>query len=67
MEKIGFINEQFKKKIFNKIKLKKIYNYYGLVEQTGSIFVDCNKCGHFVTSTFSDIFIRDKKLNLAKN
>ena len=52
-------NKKFKKKLYEKLKLKKIYNYYGLVEQTGSIFIECEKCGCFFTSIFSDIIIRD--------
>ena len=67
LEKLKISNEQFKRQLFKKIKLKNIYNYYGLVEQTGSIFIECNKCGCFVTSVFSDIFIRDKKFNVIKN
>jgi phenylacetate-coenzyme A ligase PaaK-like adenylate-forming protein len=67
LEKLNINNEQFKKKLFNKIKIKNIYNYYGLVEQAGSIFIECKKCGHLVTSIFSDIFIRDREFNIVKN
>ena len=67
MEKLKISNEQFKRKLFKKTKLKNIYNYYGLVEQTGSIFIECNKCGYFITSVFSDIFVRDKKFNIVRN
>ena len=52
-------NHLFKKKLFDKFQLKNIYNYYGLVEQTGSIFFEC-KNGYFVCSIFSDVIIRDK-------
>ena len=58
-------NEIFKKKIFKKLNLKNVFNYYGLVEQTGSIFVEC-KCGYFITSNFSDVLIRDSSFNLLK-
>ena len=34
-----------------------------MVEQTGSIFFECSKCENFVTSIFSDVFIRDKNFN----
>ena len=44
-----------------------IYNYYGLVEQTGSIFIESKKCGYFHTSNFSDILIRDDNFQLVKN
>tara|TARA_B110001454_G_scaffold195091_1_gene197124 strand:- start:144 stop:1205 length:1062 start_codon:yes stop_codon:yes gene_type:complete len=60
-------NVTFKKKLLSKLSLKKVYNYYGLIEQTGSIFLECQKCGHFVTSIFSDILIRDKNFKLVNN
>tara|TARA_Y100000590_G_scaffold467660_1_gene647290 strand:+ start:374 stop:1438 length:1065 start_codon:yes stop_codon:yes gene_type:complete len=66
MEKLKISNKNFKKKLFDKFKIENIYNYYGLVEQTGSIFLEC-KYGYFVTSIFSDILIRDEKFQLAKN
>ena len=34
-----------------------IHDYYGMVEQTGSIYVEC-ECGHLHTSVFSDIICR---------
>ena len=67
LEKLKISNIVFKQKLFEKIKLNKIYNYYGLVEQTGSIFIESNKCGYFHTSIFSDILIRNKKFDTAKN
>ena len=67
LEKLKISNNLFKKKLFEKLKLVNIYNYYGMVEQTGSIFVECKKCQHFVTSIFSDILIRDEKFKLVKN
>ena len=67
MEKLKANNAIFKKKLVKKINLNKIYNYYGLVEQTGSVFIESKKCGYFHTSVYSDIFIRDKKFNVLKN
>ena len=51
MEKIKISNKIFKKKLLRQLGLANIHNYYGLVEQTGSIFVEC-KCGYFITSVF---------------
>ena len=48
-----------------KLSLKNIRNYYGLVEQIGSIFFEC-KCGYFIASNFSDIIIRDENLKIDK-
>ena len=39
----------------------------GMIEQIGSIFIECKKCEHLVTSIFSDILIRDEKFKLVKN
>jgi len=67
LEAIKIDNKEFKEKLSKKLKIKNIINYYGLVEQTGSIFFECTKCGCFVTSSYSDIIIRDKNLNVAKD
>ena len=57
----------FKKILYERYNFYKIINYYGLIEQVGSIFFECDK-GYFHTSVYSDIFIRDKYLNdLGKN
>ena len=45
-------------------KIKSIHSYYGMVEQTGSIFIEC-KYGYYHCSIFSEIFIRDGNLNLS--
>ena len=67
MEKIKISNKIFKKKLLDKITLKTIHNYYGLVEQTGSVFVESKKCGYFHASIFSNIFIRDNEFNIVPN
>lgn len=51
--------KNFNKLIKEKLNLFDIHDYYGMVEQTGSIFFECEK-GYFHTSFFSDIIIRDK-------
>ena len=48
-----------------KLGIKNIRNYYGLVEQIGSIFFEC-KCGYYIASNYSDIIIRDENLNICK-
>ena len=55
-------NAIFKKKIKKQLNIDKI-NYYGMVEQTGSIFFECEK-GFFHTSVFSEIIIRDINFNI---
>lgn len=34
-----------------------VHDYYGMVEQTGTIYMEC-ECGHLHTSAFSDVLIR---------
>jgi len=67
LEKIKISNAIFKNKLNNKIKLSRVHNYYGLVEQTGSIFVESNKCGYLHASAYSEIYIRDKNFNVLEN
>jgi len=38
----------------------KVYNYYGMAEQLGSVFVEC-EYGHMHCSNFSDVIIRRSK------
>tara|TARA_Y100000590_G_scaffold137114_2_gene157034 strand:- start:34037 stop:35062 length:1026 start_codon:yes stop_codon:yes gene_type:complete len=66
MEQKKINNYEFKKKIKAKYNINKIINYYGLVEQTGSIFLECYKCNHLITNSYSDIIIRKPNLNLCK-
>jgi phenylacetate-coenzyme A ligase PaaK-like adenylate-forming protein len=40
------------------ISRNRIYDYYGMVEQTGTIYMEC-EYGHLHTSNFSDVIIRD--------
>ncbi len=62
VEKLKVSRKLFNKKIQNKFNISRIHNYYGMVEQTGSIFFECH-CGYLTTSMFSDVIIRDKNFN----
>lgn len=53
-------NDSFKDSLHDLCGISNIYNYYGMVEQTGSIFMECEE-GHLHASIFSDIIIRDHK------
>lgn len=53
-------NDTFKRCIKEVTGVSKTYNYYGMVEQTGSIFMEC-EAGHLHCSIYSDIIIRDYK------
>lgn len=68
MEKMKISNKIFKEKLEEKHKIKKVINYYGLIEQTGSIFFECKECGTFSPSEYSEVLIRDKNFkSLPKN
>lgn len=49
---------QFKKLINDHLGIQSIHDYYGMVEQTGSIYTECDY-GHLHCSVFADIIIRD--------
>lgn len=66
MEKIKISNQNFKNSLKKKFGIKNIHNYYGLIEQAGSIFMEC-ECGNFICSIYSDIIIRDENLRVLKN
>tara|TARA_Y100000590_G_scaffold315178_1_gene356429 strand:- start:3586 stop:4638 length:1053 start_codon:yes stop_codon:yes gene_type:complete len=67
MESIKINNNKFKSLLNKKLKISEVYNYYGLVEQTGSIFLECKFCSCFVTSNFSEIIVRDANFNVLKD
>lgn len=51
-------NDTFKAKVKEVSGVETVLNYYGMVEQTGSIFMEC-PCGYLHASIFSDVIIRD--------
>ena len=57
--------DKFNLIINKKLGINTVYNYYGMVEQTGSIFLECEH-GFFHPSIFSEILIRNKNLDLCK-
>tara|TARA_B100000787_G_scaffold169995_1_gene163342 strand:+ start:1434 stop:2498 length:1065 start_codon:yes stop_codon:yes gene_type:complete len=65
MYKLRVTNNKFKTEIKSLLGLKQVYNYYGMMEQTGSVFLECEK-GYFHCSIFSDILIRNSNLRLSK-
>jgi hypothetical protein len=51
-------NEEFKKRLRDASGLHRIYNFYGMVEQVGSIYLE-GEDGYLYPPNFSDIIIRD--------
>ena len=66
IEKQKIRREKFNKLLNEKFNIKNVINYYGLVEQIGSIFFEC-RCGYFIASNFSEIIIRDENFNECKD
>jgi hypothetical protein len=56
----GLSNKQFKAALLDNFGIKKIHNYYGLVEQLGSIFFECS-AGYLHASDFSNVHILDNR------
>jgi hypothetical protein len=49
---------EFQERLKKVTGINRVHNYYGMVEQTGSIFMECEK-NHFHASVWSEIIIRD--------
>ena len=49
--------EEFHIRLQDVCGLKDIHDYYGMVEQTGCIYMEC-ECGHLHASVFSDVIVR---------
>lgn len=52
--------EEFHDRLKSVCGIDCIHDYYGMVEQTGSIYMQC-ECGHLHTSIFSDVIARRAK------
>lgn len=49
--------EEFHMRLKDVCDLNRIHDYYGMVEQTGCIYMQC-ECGHLHASIFSDVIVR---------
>lgn len=59
--------EEFKQALQSVCGIQRVHDYYGMVEQTGCIAMEC-EFGHLHTSNFSDIFVRNPiDFSLCKN
>jgi len=53
----GITKKDFKQALFEKAKIARVYDYYGMVEQASAIYMECDY-GHLHASTYSDLIIR---------
>lgn len=51
-------NEVFKTQAARLAGFDRVHNFYGMVEQTGSVFVEC-EAGHLHAPVFADVIFRD--------
>lgn len=58
LEALRVSDAEFKSGLRQATGLTKVHNYYGMVEQTGSIFVECEH-GRMHASNYSEVIIRD--------
>lgn len=58
LQEMAVDNTTFRQKLNERFGLKKIYNFYGMVEQVGSVFLE-NEEGYLHCPNFSDIIIRN--------
>ena len=49
--------KEFNKRLEDVCGLKAVHEYYGMVEQTGCIYMEC-ECGHLHASAYSDVIAR---------
>ena len=55
---LSVTNAVYKQGLLDTVGIKHVYNYYGLVEQVGSVFVEGTD-GYLSPPNFSDVIIRD--------
>jgi hypothetical protein len=51
-------NATFKQALVETCGIRRVHNFYGMVEQTGSVFMECEH-GRLHTSIFGDVIVRD--------
>ena len=50
--------ETYKRSLLEQVGIRRVYDYYGMAEQLGSIFVACEE-GHLHASIYSDVITRN--------
>ncbi len=48
----------YKKRLYDQFHISHVHNYYGMAEQTGCVYVECEE-GHLHASIFSDVIARN--------
>jgi hypothetical protein len=58
LEEMAISNQDFRRRFAEATGLKRIYNFYGMAEQVGSVFLEGDD-GYLYPPNFGDIIIRD--------
>ncbi|MGL4776849.1 MAG: acyl-protein synthetase, partial [Aeromonas veronii] len=58
LQHLAVDNPAFKARCREQLGLSRVYNFYGMVEQVGSVFVECEQ-GHLHAPLFADLLVRD--------
>ena len=53
-------HDEFHRRLREVCGIEHVHDYYGMVEQTGCIYMECD-CGHLHASIFSDVVVRNPK------
>ena len=51
-------NAEFRQSVADAIGITRVHNFYGMAEQVGSVFVECQQ-GHLHAPAFADVLVRD--------
>ena len=60
LTELAVSNEEFKARVKDRLGVSKVINYYGMAEQTGSLYFECEE-SYLHTTPFGHIIIRDFK------
>ena len=58
LQHLAVDNAAFKARCQQQLGLSRVHNFYGMVEQVGSIFVEC-EAGHLHAPALADVLVRD--------
>jgi acyl-CoA synthetase (AMP-forming)/AMP-acid ligase II len=58
LQEMAVSNAEFRRRFAEKTGLRRIYNFYGMVEQVGSIFLE-GEDGYLYPPNYADVIIRD--------
>ncbi|MBP4067873.1 acyl-protein synthetase [Aeromonas sp. MaB10011B] len=58
LQHLAVDNPAFKQRCHEQLGLSRVHNFYGMVEQVGSVFVECEH-GHLHAPLFADLLVRD--------